>query len=453
MPANQPSLSSSPNPQHGRRPASGIWRLRRTARLALIVALSLLALPVATPAQTTDYVLGPQDVLRIRVFEWRPNAGVAFEWAPLTGEFAVSATGALSLPIIGTVPVSGRTLDEVSDLIGEQLQKQVGLQKRPRASVEVSEYRPFFVAGLVSSPGKYSYVPGLTVIQALSMAGGLGQGDSSMFGLQREVLVNRGDLRQLAVERLALLARQARVDAFLNDEATISFQEELKSRSHQPDVDRMMRDEQTLLESRLHSIKTEMDGLAQSVVLATNQLKALKLKEATLAKQIELATKDLDVVNRMVSQGLTVSSRQLGANQNVADLESRNLDVSLAIVKTQQDIAKLSMDTIDRRQKYRADALKEAADLRDRLAANSEKARTTRSLLMNIEMQAPAALAALEAEGEPTFVTTLSRSVGGVMQTMVVNDNDAVAPGDVIRVERRNDPSNTNVQEGGSGTQ
>jgi polysaccharide export outer membrane protein len=150
-----------------------------------------------------------------------------------------------------------------------------------------------------------------------------------------------------------------------------------------------------------------------------------------------MAAKDLSAVNKMVSQGLTVSSRQLGANQSLADLESRSLDVSLAILKTQQDLAKLDQEMGDFRQKYRGDALTEAVDLRDRLAANSEKAKTARALLANIELRAPAALAALEADGEPAFVIKVNRTINGAMQTLVVSDNDEVGPGDVVRVERR----------------
>ncbi|MEN3149932.1 polysaccharide biosynthesis/export family protein [Neorhizobium sp. IRAMC:178] len=389
------------------------------------------------PARSADYTLGPQDVLKIRVFEWRPNAGVAFEWVPLTGEFAVSAAGTLSLPIIGTVPVAGKTLDDVSSLIGEQLQRQVGLQKRPNASVEVSVYRPFFVTGLVSKPGKYGYVPGLTVIQAISMAGGLGGADPEMIGLQRDALVTQGDLGQLEIEHYGLLARQARVEALLGGAAMVSFPQELASQATRPALARMMQDEQALFETRLHLMNTELDRLAQAKILATNQLETLRLKESSLARQTEMATKDLTSINKMVSQGLTVSSRQLGANQGLADLESRSLDVSLAILKTQQDLAKLDQEMGDFRQKYRGDALAEAVDLRDRLAANSEKAKTARALLANIELRAPAVLAALEADGKPAFMTMVNRTINGAMQTLVVSDNDEVAPGDVVRVERR----------------
>ncbi len=143
-------------------------------------------------------------------------------------------------------------------------------------------------------------------------------------------------------------------------------------------------------------------------------------------------------------QGLTLSSRQLGANQNVAELESRNLDVSLAMLKTEQDLARVDQDIADVHNRYRVNALTEAAELRDRFASNSEKTRTARDLLRNLEVRAPSAMASLALEKDPyTFLMTISRVINGSMQTLVVSDNDPVMPGDVLRVEHREEPAAT----------
>ncbi|MBB3318310.1 MULTISPECIES: polysaccharide biosynthesis/export family protein [unclassified Rhizobium] len=412
--------------------------LGRRSKACLLAAVSVVASLCGHMAAAQDYLLGPQDVLRIRVFEWRPSTGAPFEWVPLTGEFVISAAGNLSLPIIGTVPAAGKTLEQVSESIGERLQNQVGLQKRPNASVEIASYRPFFVTGLVATPGKYSFSPGLTVVQAVSMAGGIGPVDSNLITLQRDALSGRGEIRALEAERLELVARQARIDAILNNDPEIKFPAELTSRKAEPGVARMLTEEQALFETRLRSMETEIGSLNQAKVLAANQISALKEKAVSLAKQIDMANKDLGSVNKLVQQGLTVSARQLGANQNLADLESRNLDVSLAILKTQQDLAKVDQDIGDVRNRYRINALTEAAELRDRFASNAKKTETASDLLRNLEVRAPAAVAALEEDKDTySFTTSINRVVDGSNESLIVSDNDPVLPGDVIRVERR----------------
>ncbi|AYC99967.1 polysaccharide biosynthesis/export family protein [Neorhizobium sp. NCHU2750] len=425
--------------------------LRRRRRIASLYAPRALLLAIGafastfSVAQASTYLLGPMDVLKIRVFEWRPSAGVAYEWVPLTGEFTVSASGTLSLPIVGTIPVAGKTPEEVGDIIGDQLQQQIGLQKKPNASIEISSYRPFFVTGAVATPGKFNYLPGLTVTQALSMAGGSGSVDPKIMEVQRETLVNQGSMRELDAERTGLIARQARVDAMLASATKINFPRELTERAAQPAIAQLMRNEQALLDSRLRSMQSDVTALEQSKILARNQLEALKQKEESLTKQIDMANKDLSSVNKLVSQGLTVSTRALGATQNVADLESRNLDVSLAILTTQQDLTKLDQDEQAVSEKYKASALTEAADLRDRIAANDEKTKTAQALMLNIQMRVPAAISAMNAEGRPRTITKISRTVNGTAETLVVKDDDLVQPGDVIRVEPQLDVSSTAV--------
>ncbi|TCV68575.1 polysaccharide export outer membrane protein [Neorhizobium sp. S3-V5DH] len=412
--------------------------MKRPACLSRTLLSLLMAFGTAGLAHgADDYQIGPQDTLKIRVFEWRPSTGNAFEWVPLTGDFVISSAGNLSLPIVGTVPAAGKTLEELSEAISERLQNQVGLQKRPNASVEISSYRPFFVAGLVATPGKYNFTPGLTVIQALSMAGGIGPADANVIGLQRDALSGRGDLRALEAERLGLIARQARIDAILSGATAIAFPSELTSRGAEPQAARMMREEQGLFDARQRSLNNEVESLNRAKALAVNQIDALKAKAASLSKQIELATNDLGSVNKLIAQGLTVSARQLGASQNVAELESRSLDVSLALFRTQQDLAKLDQDIASVHNRYRVASLTESAELRDRFASNAEKIRTAQDLLHNLEIRAPAAIASLAEESDGhTFHTRVNRVVDGSMQSLMVSENDPVLPGDVLRVER-----------------
>ena len=404
---------------------------------ALLSSVLVGIIPMSTSASAADYILGPQDKLRIRVFEWRPVTGSAFEWAPLNGEFEISAAGNLSLPIIGIIAAAGRSVEQVSASIGDQLKIRIGLQERPTPSVEVSEYRPFFITGLVSKPGKYSYSPGLTVIQALSMAGGSsGPIDTLSLAVQRESLAGRGDLRTLEVERVSLLARQARLEAILKNQPSVSFPAELVAKANQAVVSRVMREEQALFEIRARTIEAQIDALNQAKILASRQIETLKAKAASLAKQVEMANKELGTVSKMVSQGLTVSSRQFGASQNLSELESRSLDVSLALLKAQQDIAKVDPDITDLRNRSNMSALMDASEVRDRLAANSEKAETVRALLENNQARAPeAANFALDAS-ENAFLTTIERKVDGAVSTQVAGDNEMIAPGDLVRVTR-----------------
>jgi polysaccharide export outer membrane protein len=107
-----------------------------------------------------DYVLGVGDKLQITVFGEDD----------LSGEFQVSSTGTISMPLVGEIPAAGQTTSYVQAAIVSRLSN--GYMKDPHVSLQVSSYRPFFIVGEVMKPGSYTYVNGMTVINAVALAGG-----------------------------------------------------------------------------------------------------------------------------------------------------------------------------------------------------------------------------------------------------------------------------------------
>ena len=107
-----------------------------------------------------DYVLGSADKIRITVFG-EPS---------LTGEYFVSSSGKVSLPLAGEVQAAGLTLRDFHDHVVKALLD--GYLKDPKVSLEVLTFRPFYILGEVSKPGQYPYTSGLTVFNAVATAGG-----------------------------------------------------------------------------------------------------------------------------------------------------------------------------------------------------------------------------------------------------------------------------------------
>ncbi len=113
-----------------------------------------------TGSQRLFYTLGSGD--RIRV--------VVFGHEDLSGEFEVDGSGFISFPLIGEVRVQEMTLRSAEEAITNKLKPDY--LRNPRVSVEVLNYRPFYILGEVKSPGSYPYVSGMTVLNAVALAGG-----------------------------------------------------------------------------------------------------------------------------------------------------------------------------------------------------------------------------------------------------------------------------------------
>nr|WP_243846433.1 polysaccharide biosynthesis/export family protein [Rhizomicrobium palustre] len=115
-----------------------------------------------TGASDKGFVLGPSDKLRI-VFYGEDGLNTQ-------PEYTVAANGKISLPLVGDIQAAGLTVSELQTEIIKTYSS--GYLADPRFSIQVMTARPFYILGEVKTPGQYTYVPGLTVLNAVAMAGG-----------------------------------------------------------------------------------------------------------------------------------------------------------------------------------------------------------------------------------------------------------------------------------------
>jgi polysaccharide export outer membrane protein len=95
---------------------------------------------------------------------------IVFGEPALSGEFSIEARGAIAIPLIGQVQATGLEPRELQTAIADRLRGDY--VNNPQVSVEVLEFRPFYILGEVGRPGQYPYVPGLTALSAVATAGG-----------------------------------------------------------------------------------------------------------------------------------------------------------------------------------------------------------------------------------------------------------------------------------------
>lgn len=123
--------------------------------------------PAAVAPQTergveiaAEYKVGSGDRLRVTVFGHDDLSGV----------FEIDGAGVVALPLVGAAAIGGLTLVEAEAVIVDALRPDY--LKNPRVSIEVLNYRPFYIIGEVRSPGSYAYVNGISVLNAVAIAGG-----------------------------------------------------------------------------------------------------------------------------------------------------------------------------------------------------------------------------------------------------------------------------------------
>ena len=139
------------------------------ALVLLVVAFIVACTPAVTPtslppgASPDNKTLGPGDVIEVRVRDQDD----------ISGPYEVSDDGMVRFPMIGAVEVRGKTGAQIAQKIEQEL--AAGWLKQPQVTVRVTERqnREVSVLGQVKEAGSYPYKPGLTLMQAISLAGGM----------------------------------------------------------------------------------------------------------------------------------------------------------------------------------------------------------------------------------------------------------------------------------------
>jgi len=145
----------------------------------------------AIPRATT---LGTGDVFEVRVFE---EAG-------LSGVFRVDADGSIDYPLCGSVKVAGLDASGAAAAITKCL--RAGYLKSPQVSVFIKEYnsKKIFVFGEVQKPGTFTYEDGMSIVEAITRAGGFTKTASKNAVIISRVIDGREQRLKVPVEDIGV---------------------------------------------------------------------------------------------------------------------------------------------------------------------------------------------------------------------------------------------------------
>lgn len=120
--------------------------------------------PVHAATNDPSYTIGPQDILDVNVWK-EPDVSRTVQVRP---------DGKISLPLLDDIQAVGLTPKELTDSITENLKKYM---ENPEVTVIVTQINSLrvYLIGQVTRPGAYPLLPGMTILQAISSAGGLAQ--------------------------------------------------------------------------------------------------------------------------------------------------------------------------------------------------------------------------------------------------------------------------------------
>lgn len=305
----------------------------------------------------------------------------------------------------------------------------------------LSSTGPFYIVGYVTQPGEFPYRPGLTVLQALGIAGGLRTREEDMSRLEREVIVGQGDVGLLALSNVSLLARKARLESELAGSDDIAFPAQLKDRASNETVAVAMEQERKIFAVRKDAMATQLRALRELKDFLEKELTSLGQQMAFHDQQIELIQKELAGVSALVQKGLAVAPRELSLQGTVAQMQSDRLVAETSLLRVRQEISKTDIEILNLGNSQASEVAAALRETQLQLNEVTSKANTAVQLLHDTEVTAPALLALRERAERAKPIFKIVRTTDSGSQELTAEETTPIEPGDTVKIDIPAPPS------------
>jgi protein involved in polysaccharide export with SLBB domain len=395
--------------------------------------LPLVALLSAQPAFTAEsYRLVAQDRIALRVVEWRSGEGEFRDWTVLNGTYLVGDDGSVAPPMIGGINARGLTTQELGEEITARLRNVVG-ESGLYAAVEVAQYGPIYITGAVQAPGQYAFNPDLTIMKAISLAGGMQREAESARGrLERDRIQAAGLFGTAKLEYYGLVMREARLraeknglDAFDIPASLANFGGASTLRAEELELMRLRKVETG---SKLVSAK----GLG---LLYEGEIGTLKSKIGAQERQTAVVQNELKTVSSLLDRGLVQSSRRLALEREETEGESRVLDFQFQLLRARQSLEENNREGEEIVNTKNSEIQAELNDVVRQISAANLKARTAELLLGEADSRVQELLLDEDVSREQKIVFYITRKeVDGGVTRITATADTPIEPRDLIEV-------------------
>lgn len=360
------------------------------------------------------FLLGIGDLLRMRFFD-------RYDRADLDGEYIVNDGGLVRLPRIGDFVALDKSIPELEKSIRTAIENRG--EKPGYFTIERTQIRPFYVTGLANHPGIFAFRPGMTVLHAVSLAGGIYRSTS----LSPADGIREKGQQATHMERLKmLLAKRARLEAERNGLNTVDVPSELAA------IDPiraggLIDKEQDLLQRHLELTKSKKLALEDLVTLTKEEADSYVEGLNSTTNRIAEYTKAFDELKELHNRNIINQQRYLEA---VVALDNAERDKQLMISNLAH--AKVALG----KAKSDLSMLKQVEDVRISKELSDSDVDIARTKA-EIEKSSKIIGAFRELGGESDFVIyrIMRRRGDGEYSFVEAREKTPIEPGDVVQIE------------------
>lgn len=412
-----------------------VKRWAAIAGLACIVAAPAAAIAEGlAPAMTTEASAAGAE--RSGLYGAKMLKVQVVDYPSISGEFRVNADGSVSIPGLGRLALEGHDVESFETALQDRVLEVTG--RFVEVSVTVEERRPVFVTGLVQAPGAYAFQPDMTVLQAVTVAGGVYRAPAPLTASGPQGFETaRLDLMRARSELKTTLARWARLDAERVGVSEIRTPERLIGLVGSEEAARLIEAEQVALNNVRETTERRIEAINNSIDVAEREIAQLNDLSQSLSDR---RTRQLDLSERLESlrsRDLIPETRLFEVMSALADIEERMADVRVSIARAEAVRLEQIGKRIEIEEQRRAAIDAEMAQIEtqlDQLQLGYEVA-ASKAGLIGVNTADPEAGRSAYDVIPVTYAVVRRR--GGALQTLPATAFTELAPGDVIVVCER----------------
>jgi polysaccharide export outer membrane protein len=277
--------------------------------LVLFFMQSPLAWSAETAPASEEYRLRPGDAVEMTIIgpqELRLRSSIAFD-------------GTISLPLLGQTNAADMTLSELRAKVVQQVSSKIYRQRTPEGreiahvlspddiSFTIAEYRPIYLDGDVTRPGEQPFRPGMTVRQAVAVAGGY---DVMRFRMNNPILESadlKAEYQSLWIEYARVQAQTWRLRMELGE--VVSSAPKIDAPVSQETIQKFVGTEKEQLKVRNSDLDKEKSRLRDAIDQARMQLRILAEKKVKDEEGNQADNSDLDRLRQLLEKGTTINVR------------------------------------------------------------------------------------------------------------------------------------------------
>ena len=341
----------------------------------------------------------------------------------LSGDYTVEQDGAISIPLLGRFQVDGRALGDIRADLAFSFTAVFG--RSANIDVRILDRPPIYVVGPVKNPGAYKYVPGMIVLHAIALAGGLDRGGENLSGMvegAREM--ERVRIATSQVEQL--LARRARLEAERDGGSTLPIPIQLTGLALERTAGAVLETESSILRAEQARRRHQDEEIASRVAAARNEAKALRRKLDQFDVQKGLRIERLDAMKKLKDRGVVTSNNVLMLRTDLADIEARRQDSLIAVAQAETRLAEAEGASARLSSENMAGLAKEIATVEKEIAVAREAMISARALATILYRPGSGTLPAQAYE-----IVRLSK--GGAL-SLQATETSPLMPGDVLKI-------------------